>query len=99
MNDWGRDWDDEPVYDDEPDYADDDLSEENSWTLRQVVIRVAALLLLFSFLGGLFLALRGIEDILIVIGVLLAVALVAKMLRKQQESERPYQSKDRPEIH
>ena len=93
MNDWDRDWDDEPVYD------DDDLTEEDTWTLRQIVIRVAALVLLFSFLGGLFLALRGIEDILVVIGVLLAVAFVAKMLRKQQESERPYQSKDRPEIH
>ena len=93
MNDWDRDWDDEPVYD------DDDLSEEDRWTLRQIVIRVAALVLLFSFLGGLFLALRGIEDILVVIGVLLAVAFVAKMLRKQQESERPYRSKDRPEIH
>lgn len=93
MNDWDRDWDDEPVYD------DDDLIEEDTWTLRQIVIRVAALVLLFSFLGGLFLALRGIEDILVVIGVLLAVAFVAKMLRKQQESEHPYRSKDRPEIH
>ena len=93
MNDWDRDWDDEPVYD------DDDIAEEDTWTLRQIVIRVAALVLLFSFLGGLFLALRGIEDILVVIGVLLAVAFVAKMLRKQQESERPYRSKDRPEIH
>jgi len=93
MNDWERDWEGEGVYEDEaPD-------EERDWTLRQIVIRVAALLLLFSFLGALFLALRGIEDILVVIGVLLAVAFVAKLVRKQQESEHPYRSKDRPEIH
>ncbi len=93
MPDWDHDWEHEPVFDDEAPV------EESAWTLRQVVIRVAALLLLFSFLGALFLALRGIEDILVVIGVLLAVALVAKILRKQQESEHPYRSKDRPEIH
>ncbi len=93
MSDWDRDWEHEPLPDDEAPV------EESAWTLRQVVIRVAALLLLFSFLGALFLALRGIEDILVVIGVLLAVALVAKILRKQQESEHPYRSKDRPEIH
>ena len=93
MPDWDRDWEHEPVLDDEAPV------EESAWTLRLVVIRVAALLLLFSFLGALFLALRGIEDILVVIGVLLAVALVAKILRKQQESEHPYRSKDRPEIH
>lgn len=93
MPDWDRDWEHEPVLDDEAPI------EESPWTLRQVVIRVAALLLLFSFLGGLFLALRGIEDILVVIGVLLVVALVAKILRKQQEAEHPYRSKDRPEIH
>ena len=93
MNDWERDWEDEAVYDDE------DSDEAGSWTLGQTVIRVAALLLLFSFLGALFLALRGIEDILVVIGVLLAAALVAKLVRKQQEAEHPYRSKDRPEIH
>ena len=92
MNDWERDWEDEPVY------ADEDSGDEGNWTLRQTVIRVAALLLLFSFLGALFLALRGIEDILVVIGVLLAAALIAKLVRKQQEAERPYRSKDRPEI-
>lgn len=93
MNDWERDWEDEAVYEDE--HSD----EEGSWTLRQTVIRVAALLLLFSFLGALFLSLRGIEDILVVIGVLLAVALVAKLVRKQREAEHRYRSKDRPEIH
>lgn len=93
MSDWDRDWEHESVLDDEAPV------EEGGWSLRQVVIRVAALVLLFSFLGGLFLALRGIEDILVVIGVLLAVALVAKVLRKQQEAEHPYRSKDRPEIH
>ena len=93
MNDWERDWEDEAAYEDE--HSD----EEGSWTLRQTVIRVAALLLLFSFLGALFLSLRGIEDILVVIGVLLAVALVAKLVRKQREAEHRYRSKDRPEIH
>lgn len=93
MNDWERDWEDEPVY------ADEDLQDGGSWTLRQTVMRVAALLLLFSFLGALFLALRGIEDILVVIGALLAAAFVARLVRKQQAAEHPYRSEDRPEIH
>ncbi len=61
-------------------------------TIRQIVIRVVALVLLASFLGGLYVVFRGIEDILVVIGILLVVAAVASLAKKQRESENPYGS-------
>lgn len=73
----------------------DDLDSESRVTFRQLVIRFVALLLLASFLGGLWVTLRGIEDILVVIGILLAVALVARLAKKQRDAENPYDS-DRP---
>lgn len=72
-----------------------DLDSESRVTVRQLVIRFVALLLLASFLGGLWVTLRGIEDILVVIGILLVVALVARLAKKQRDAEKPYDS-DRP---
>ena len=56
-----------------------------------------ALLLLVSLLGGLFLSLRGIEDILVLIGGLLAAGLVARIAKRRQPPETPYRSQDRPQ--
>ena len=61
-------------------------------TMRQLAIRVVALLLLASFLGSLYVVFRGIQDILVVVAILVAVALFASILRKQHQSENPYDS-------
>ncbi len=92
MTEANRDWElDEPGSDGEWPAAG------SGWTLRQAVIRVAALLLLVSLLGGLFLSLRGIEDILVLIGGLLAAGLVARIAKRRQPPETPYRSQDRPQ--
>lgn len=84
MNDW----------DDHPGLGEDDSLGEPRTTFRQFVIRFVALVLLVSFLGSLYFAFRGIEDILVVVGILLVVALVASIAKKQRESENPYDSDD-----
>ncbi|MDE0124691.1 MAG: hypothetical protein OXN97_08965 [Bryobacterales bacterium] len=80
------DWD---AYDS---FGDTEPVREPRSTVRQLAIRFVALLLLASFLGSLYVVFRGIQDILVVIGILLAVALFASLLRKQRESENPYSS-------
>ena len=86
------DWDEDDTF-----YETDSPYEPRS-TIRQVVIRLVALVLLVSFLGGLYVVFRGIEDILVVIGILLAVAAVASLAKKQRESENPYESDERSDF-
>lgn len=87
-----RDWDEYDVIDEsDPPY-------EPRSTVRQLVIRFVALVLLASFLGGLYVVFRGIEDILVVIGILLVVAAVASLAKKQRESENPYESDRRSDF-
>ncbi len=86
------DWEEDTVYD------DSDSLESGEWTPWRTVTRIVALVLLFSLLAGISLALRGIEDILVVIGILLVAALVAKIAKKQRQAENPYRSDDRPDI-
>lgn len=73
-------------------FDDRELAPERHATIRQLVIRLVALLLLASFLGSLYVLLRGIEDILAVIGILLAIALLAILVKKQRDAENPYGS-------
>ncbi len=87
MNDWN----------DDPGLEEPYTFGEPRTTIRQLVVRVVALLLLCSFLGSFFLVMRGIEDILVVIGILLGVALVAAMIRKQREQEDPYRTREAAE--
>ncbi len=70
---------------------------ETRTTFRQLVVRAVAVFLLASLLGSLYLAFRGVEDIVVVIGILLVVALVARMARKQREAENPYRTADPPD--
>lgn len=79
-----------PDWDQVPGYEGSEPSEETRTTLRQLIVRVVALLLLFSVLGTFYLYLRGIEHIVLVIGILLGVAYVGSVLRKQREQENPY---------
>ena len=71
---------------------DDDLASDERQTIRKVVVRFVAAALLFSLLGSMFLALRGIKDIGVVVGALAIVAVAAWIAKKQRESERPYSS-------
>lgn len=71
---------------------DDDLAGDERQTIRKVVVRFVAAALLFSLLGSMFLALRGIKDIGVVVGALAIVAVAAWIAKKQRESERPYRS-------
>lgn len=70
-------------------------------TFRQLAVRWVALVLLFSLLGSWLVALRGIKDVLVVIGLLLAVAGIAAYAKRQQAAENPYRSDSPsdPEIH
>ena len=79
-------------------FEDERSFEGSDWTLRQVVIRVAAVLLLLAVVGSFILPLRGIKDILLVIGLLLTIAFVAKLAKEQKRAENPYHSKHRKEI-
>ncbi len=82
MNDW----------EDSLGSEDFDPIDEPRMTLRQMVVRGVALLLLVSSLASFYGMLRDIEDIPVVIGVLAGVGLVARMLRKLRDEENPYQS-------
>ena len=86
-------WDEEGTYGRDPS-GGRGLADEDRFTLRQLVIRAVALIVLFSVLGSAFLALRGIEHISIVFGLLGVAALVGIIVRKQRASENPYQSDD-----
>ena len=79
-------WDDDPIFD------ESDATDQPQGTIRQIGVRFVALLLVLSLVGTFYVALRGIEDILVVIGLLLGVAYVASKLRKQREEEYPYRS-------
>ena len=59
------------------------------------------MLLLLSLLSGIFVVLRGIENIAYVVGILAAAALVGIIAKKQRDAENPYRSHDPPdyEIH
>ncbi len=81
-----EDWEHDPGVE-EPDGLDGSRT-----TIRQLVVRVVALMLLVSFVGSFYAVLRRIDDILVVIGLLLGVALVASVLRRQREREDPYQT-------
>ena len=71
----------------------DDVSlESKQSTLRQLVVRFVAFLLLLSFLGTLYLSLRGIQDIAIVVAILAGAALIGLIARRQREAENPYRS-------
>ena len=83
MNDW-----------DEYRHHDDDLAGDERQTIRKIVVRFVAAALLVSLLGSMFLALRGIQDIGVVVGALLIVAVAAWIAKKQRESERPYRSEE-----
>lgn len=72
----------------------DDSQERKQSTLRQLVVRFVAFLLLLSFLGTLYLSLRGIQDIAIVVAILAGAALIGFIARKQREAENPYRSDD-----
>ncbi len=82
-------------------YDEDDSLEGAQSTLRQLVIRIVAFVLLLSFLGTVYLSLRGVEDIAIVVAILAGVGLIAVIAKKQREAEDPYRSDDPadPEIH
>lgn len=87
------DWNEQTPYGRETSW-ERELGDENRHTLRQLVVRLVALIILFSLLGSSFLWLRGIENILIVVGILGVVALVGFMVRKQRAAENPYRSDD-----
>ena len=82
-------------------YDEDDTQEGDQSTLRQLVIRFVALVLLLSFLGTLYLSFQGIQNIAIVVAILAGAALIAVLAKKQREAENPYRSDDPldPEIH
>ncbi len=94
------DWEDGSPYVRNP-HDEGGSAEGSRQTIRQFVIRAVALLLLFSLLGSVFLALRGIRHITLVVGILAVAAILGMIARKQRESEDPYRSDDPPdfEIH
>ena len=71
----------------------------SGWTIRQIVIRAGALLLLFSFLGGAVRGLRGIAHIDVVAAIVGLASLIGLIAKRQRASENPYRSDDSPEIH
>ena len=83
----------------EPPFRDSERSgDEPLSSIRQLVIRLVASLLLLSFLGTLYLSLRGIQGIVLVIGILAAVAVVASLAKKQRAAENPYATEDPPDL-
>ena len=90
-------WEEDSPYVRNP-HDEGSLAGENRQTVRQLVIRAVALLLLFSVLGSAFLALRRIKHIAFVIALLGVAALVAIVAKKQRESENPYRSDDPQDI-
>ena len=86
-------WDEEGAYGRRPS-REGGLADRNRHTPRLLVIRAVALVLLFSLLGSSFIALRRIQHILIVVGILGVAALIGIIVKKQRESENPYRSDD-----
>lgn len=94
MSDWGAE--------DRADRAlgrDGGSGEGSGWTIRQIVIRAGALLLLFSILGGAVRGLRGIDHIELVAAIVGLASLIGLIAKRQRASENPYSSDDSPEIH
>ncbi len=89
MADWGgRGWRDSGSH------QAGEFGDRDRWTIRTVVVRAAALLLLFSFLSSLYVALRGVEHLLAVVGLLVVAAVVGIMAKRQRAAENPYRSDD-----
>lgn len=75
-----------------------EIEDGDSWTIRKFAIRVAALLLLFSFLSSLYVVLRGVEHVFVVIGLLVVAAIVGIMAKRQRDAENPYRSDDATDL-
>lgn len=84
-------------WEDDGHYLDDDTIPDTDNTVWRLVVRVVAAVLLFSMLGGLLIAWRGVEGMM-AFGLVVLVGLIAAIVSKQQrEAEDTYGSEDPPD--